>query len=158
MQALKDHYKSSGRDLVSNLAVAERDRQVRVVASRGNAVAFVPPFGRFPYETWVVPTRSVPDLAGLSETDRGDIAFCLSQALRRLDRLWNRPMPYLMTVNQAPSDEGPHPEWTVRIEICPIRRAPDKLKFLAGTELGAGVFANDIAPEAAAATLRSVRL
>jgi len=106
----------------------------------------------------VVTTRSVTDLSGLSENDRGDIAFCLSQVLRRLDRLWNRPMPYLMTVNQAPSDEGPHPEWTVRIEICPIRRAPDKLKFLAGTELGAGVFANDIAPEAAAATLRSVRL
>jgi UDPglucose--hexose-1-phosphate uridylyltransferase len=46
----------------------------------------------------------------------------------------------------------------LRIEICPIRRAPDKLKFLAGTELGAGVFANDITPEAAAAALRSVHL
>ena len=158
LRALKDHYKSSGRDLVSDLALAERNRQERVVVSQGNAVAFAPPFGRFPYETWVVPTRSVPDLCGLSETDRGDIAFCLSQALRRLDKLWNRPMPYLMTVNQAPSDGDPHSEWSVRIEICPIRRAPDKLKFLAGTELGAGVFANDITPEAAAAALRSVRL
>jgi UDPglucose--hexose-1-phosphate uridylyltransferase len=158
MQALKDHYESSGRDLVCDLALAERNREVRVVASRGNAVAFAPPFGRFPYETWVVPTRSVPDLAGLTETDRVDIAFCLSEALRRLDKLGNRPMPYLMTVNQAPSEEGPHPESTLRIEICPVRRAPDKLKFLAGTELGAGVFANDITPETAAAALRSVRL
>lgn len=67
-------------------------------------------------------------------------------------------MPYLMTVNQAPTDGQAHPERTLRIEIWPIRRAPDKLKFLAGTELGAGVFANDVAPEAAAAALRSVRL
>jgi UDPglucose--hexose-1-phosphate uridylyltransferase len=86
------------------------------------------------------------------------MAFVLSQVLRRLDRLWDSPMPYLMTVNQAPTDGQPHPEWTLRIEICPIRRAPDKLKFLAGTELGAGVFANDITPEAAAAALRSVHL
>jgi UDPglucose--hexose-1-phosphate uridylyltransferase len=52
----------------------------------------------------------------------------------------------------------PHPEWTVRIEIFPIRRAVDKLKFLAGTELGTGVFANDILPERAAADLRNVQL
>jgi len=86
------------------------------------------------------------------------MAFALSQVLRRLDGLWGRPMPYLMTVNQAPTDGAPHPEWTVRIEIWPIRRAPEKLKFLAGTELGAGVFANDVTPEQAAADLRGVSL
>jgi UDPglucose--hexose-1-phosphate uridylyltransferase len=57
-----------------------------------------------------------------------------------------------------PERRKPNPEWTVRIEICPIRRTPDKLEFLAGTELGAGVFANDITPETAAAALRNVRL
>ena len=87
-----------------------------------------------------------------------DMAFVLSQVLRRLDGLWARPMPYLMTINQAPNDGSHHPGWTVRIEICPIRRAADKLKFLAGTELGAGVFANDITPEKTAADLRSVHL
>ena len=81
------------------------------------------------------------------------MARVLSQALRRLDGLWGRPMPYLLTVNQAPADGRPHPGWTVRIEICPIRRAPGKLKFLAGTELAAGVFANDITPERTAADL-----
>jgi UDPglucose--hexose-1-phosphate uridylyltransferase len=158
VQALSEYHANTGRDLVSDLARAERDREIRVVAAQGSAVAFAPPFGRFPYETWVAPTRSTPDLAGLGETVRADMAFCLSQVLRRLDRLWDRPMPYLMTVNQAPSDGKPHEEWTVWIEICPIQRAPDKLKFLAGTELGAGVFANDIVPEQAAAALRSVQL
>jgi UDPglucose--hexose-1-phosphate uridylyltransferase len=58
-----------------------------------------------------------------------------------------------------PGPDGPgHPKWTVHIEIQSIRRAPDKLKFLAGTELGAGDFANDVTPEAAAAALRNVRL
>jgi UDPglucose--hexose-1-phosphate uridylyltransferase len=158
IKVLREHYDRTGRDLVADLAAAERDRGVRVIAARGGVVAFAPPFGRFPYETWVAPMRSVPGPAGLTDEERADMAFVLSESLRRLDRLWDRPMPYLMTVNQAPTDRRPHPEWTVRIEICPIRRAPDKLKFLAGTELGAGVFANDVTPEAAAAALRSVRL
>jgi UDPglucose--hexose-1-phosphate uridylyltransferase len=157
-EALREHYLATGRDLVADLALSERERQVRVVAERGGVVAFAPPFGRFPYETWIAPTRSVPDLAGLTADERIDLAFTLSQVLRRLDGLWSRPMPYLMTVNQAPSDGVPHPEWTVRIEISPIRRAVDKLKFLAGTELGTGVFANDILPERAAADLRGVQL
>jgi|1185.fasta_scaffold26570_2 UDPglucose--hexose-1-phosphate uridylyltransferase len=156
--ALREHYERTGSDLVADLARGERDRRIRVVAAEGEVVAFAPPFGRFPYETWIAPTRSVPDLAGLTAQETADMAVALSQVLRRLDGLWGRPMPYLMTVNQAPSDGVPHPEWTVRIEICPIRRAPEKLKFLAGTELGAGVFANDITPEQAAADLRGVRL
>jgi UDPglucose--hexose-1-phosphate uridylyltransferase len=155
---LQEHYSLTGRNLVADLAVAERERNIRVVVACGSAVAFAPPFARFPYETWVVPTRPVPDLAGLSDAERQDMAFALSQSLCRLDRLWDRPMPYLMTVNQAPADGLAHPKWTAHVEIQPIRRAPDKLKFLAGTELGAGVFTNDITPEAAAAALRDIRL
>ena len=37
-----------------------------------------------------------------------------------------------------------------------IRRAPGKLKYLAGTESGMGVWINDIAPEEAAERLREV--
>jgi UDPglucose--hexose-1-phosphate uridylyltransferase len=158
VQALSEHYARTGRDLVSDLAAAERDRRIRLITARGGMVAFAPPFARFPYETWVAPMRGVPDLAGLTYAERADMAFALSQVLRRLDGLWGRPMPYLMTVNQAPNDGTEHPEWTVWIEICPIRRATDKLKFLAGTELGAGVFANDITPEQSAADLRNVPL
>jgi UDPglucose--hexose-1-phosphate uridylyltransferase len=157
-KVLQEHYSSTGSSLVTGLALAERDRATRVVAARGSAVAFAPPFAQFPYEIWVAPTRSVPDLAALSGLERQDIAFALTQSLCRLDRLWDRPVPYLMTVNQAPTDGLAHPEWTVHIEIQPIRRASDKLQFLAGTELGAGVFANDVTPEAAATALREVRL
>jgi UDPglucose--hexose-1-phosphate uridylyltransferase len=38
--------------------------------------------------------------------------------------------------------------------VFTIRRAPGKLKYLAGSESGMGVFINDIAPEQAAARLR----
>jgi UDPglucose--hexose-1-phosphate uridylyltransferase len=42
----------------------------------------------------------------------------------------------------------------LRWQIASLRRAPGKLKHLAGTESGAGAFMNDIPPERAAAMLR----
>ena len=81
---LQEHHSRTGRNLLADLAVAERERNIRVIAARASAVAFAPPFAQFPYETWVVPTRPVPDLAGLSDVERQDMAFALSQTLRRL--------------------------------------------------------------------------
>jgi UDPglucose--hexose-1-phosphate uridylyltransferase len=155
--ALRQHAVAQGHDLVVALAQQELKLGLRTVAALNSAVAFVPPFARFPYETWVTPLRPVPDLAALSDGERHDVAAALSEALRRLDALWQRPMPYLLTVNQAPPEAEAQAGWTVRIEIWPIRRAADKLKFLAGTELGTGVFVNDISPEKAAADLRAVK-
>jgi UDPglucose--hexose-1-phosphate uridylyltransferase len=128
---------------------------VRLVAARERAVAFVPAFARFPYETWVTPLQAVPDLASLDDNERLDLASVLAETLRRLDALWSRPMPYLITVNQVPTDGRSYRGWSVRIEICPIRRSPRSLKYLAGTEIGADVFVADIAPEQAAARLRA---
>jgi UDPglucose--hexose-1-phosphate uridylyltransferase len=43
---------------------------------------------------------------------------------------------------------------SLHLEVFSIKRAPNKLKFLAGSESGMGAFVNDIAPERAAAMLR----
>jgi UDPglucose--hexose-1-phosphate uridylyltransferase len=40
------------------------------------------------------------------------------------------------------------------LQVFSIRRAPNKLKYLAGSESAMGVFINDIAPERAAEMLR----
>lgn len=156
MAALRRHLAETGRDFGSALARREAQSGERLVEAGTTAASFVPAFARFPFELWIVPFRAVPDLASLTETEIADLAAVLGASLRRLDALWRQPMPYLMTINQAPCDGDAHPEWTLRIEIWPIRRSADKLKYLAGTELGAGVFASDVLPEAAAAQLRAV--
>jgi UDPglucose--hexose-1-phosphate uridylyltransferase len=158
LAAMREHRGANGGNLISGLADREAGQDVRRVTSNDGAIALVPPFARFPYETWVVPRRPAANLDGLSRADRRDLAAALCEALRRLDALFGPPMPYLLTVNQAPTDDSDYPEWTLWIAIQPIRRAPGKLKYLAGTELGAGVFAGDVLPEAAAAALRGVRL
>ena len=50
----------------------------------------------------------------------------------------------------------PHPEAHLHIEFYPAYRMPGRLKYLAGSELGAGVFTADTLPEEKAAELRAV--
>lgn len=157
MAQLSAYRRANHRDLVTDLVTRIVDERVRTIDVRDGALSFVPPFARFPYEIWITPRRHATDLSALSHDELRDVAIVLGSALRRLDSLWNRPMPYLLSINQAPFDGEKHPEWTVRIEIWPIRRTEDKLKYLAGTELAAGVFANDVLPEEAVEKLRAVR-
>ena len=76
----------------------------------------------------------------------------------KYDALWGRPFPYLMVCHQAPTDGQAHPEAHLRIEFYPPYRMPGRLKYLAGTEIGAGVFSADTLPEDKAAELRAVEV
>ena len=67
-----------------------------------------------------------------------------------------RPFPYLMAWYQAPSDGRLHPESHLHAEFYPPYRSADKLKYLAGTELAAGLFAMDALPEDKARELQRV--
>jgi UDPglucose--hexose-1-phosphate uridylyltransferase len=59
---------------------------------------------------------------------------------------------------QAPADGAPHPESHLHAEIWPPYRARGRLKYLAGTEIAAGLFANDALPEDKARELREVAI
>lgn len=71
-------------------------------------------------------------------------------------QLLQRPFPYLMAWYQAPTDGSAHPETQLHAEFSPPYRTRDRLKYLAGTELGAGMFAMDALPEEKARELQRV--
>jgi galactose-1-phosphate uridylyltransferase len=48
-----------------------------------------------------------------------------------------------MPVHQAPTDGAPHREAHLHIEFNPAMRMRDRLKYVAGSEIGAGVFRAD---------------
>ena len=71
------------------------------------------------------------------------------------------PTPYIAAWHQAPfTDLGAfavdREDFALHLELFTIRRTSGKLKFLAGSESGMGVFINDVPPEAAAERLREV--
>lgn len=151
------HQQESGRAWLSDFVPAERANGSRVIQDAEAAMSVVPPFARYTYETWVLPTRAVSKLSDLTENERLAFARTLKDALLRLDALFGVRMPYLLTVHQAPLG-GEFPQFPLHVELYPYLRAPGKLKYLAGTEQGAGEFANDKFPEVAAQELREVAL
>jgi len=136
-----------GRTLFQDIIAAEERHQSRVVVSNEHAVAFVPYFARYPYETFVAPRTTHPNIASLSSGELEDLAQSLRDTLIRMDNLWRMPFPYVMAFHQAPTDGELHPGFHFHIEIHTPLRKPGLLKYLAGPEIGGGNFLNDTAPE-----------
>jgi UDPglucose--hexose-1-phosphate uridylyltransferase len=152
----REHYASQGRPLLQTLIESEVDAAQRVLYCGDEAVAFVPAWARYTYEVWVAPRRAVARLDQLSVAQLRDLARALKTVLLKYDGLWSRPFPYILHWYQGPTDGEPHPEVHLHAEFYPAYRAPGKLKYLAGTEIAAGMFANDALPEEKARELMAV--
>ena len=91
-------------------------------------------------------------------TSARDVARALKTVILKFDGLWQTPFPYIMACHQAPTDGHEHPEAHVHFEFYPAYRMPGRLKYLAGSESGAGVFTADTLPEDKARELQSVEV
>ena len=108
----------------------------------------MPYAAHWPYEVHLYPGRRVPSLVALAGAARAEFCELYLDLLRRFDRLFDRPAPYISAWHQAPVRRGDD-DFALHLELFTVRRAPGKLKYLAGSESGMGAFANDITPEAA---------
>jgi UDPglucose--hexose-1-phosphate uridylyltransferase len=126
----------------------------RLVHAEGSMAAFVPRAARWPYEVHLYPRRHVATIADLDESERWDLAAALLRVTGTYDRHFGFSTPYVMAVHQAPTDGHEWPQAHLHFEFYPPHRRPDRLKYLAGVELGAGTFVNDTRPEETAAKLR----
>jgi UDPglucose--hexose-1-phosphate uridylyltransferase len=149
------HRSRSGQNLFEWLLDAAVADGRRIVARNDQWVAFVPEAAHWPYEVLVFPVRRVPDLAALDDAAMAAFPEVYLDVLGRLDRLFGAPMPYMAAWQQAPSgDLVARGELALHMQVMPVRRAPGRLKFMASTESGAGVWSNDVLPETAARRLR----
>jgi UDPglucose--hexose-1-phosphate uridylyltransferase len=154
-EAVQSYQDEHGGCLQCAVVAAERAAGVRVVAESALWTAHVPFSARWPYEVRLVPHRHVPDLPSLTSEERDDLAGIYLDVLRRFDRLFgDGRTPYIASWQQAPMHRLGADGWHLAAEVFTIRRAPGKLKYLAGSESGASVWINDVTPEVAAARLR----
>jgi len=158
LQQQKAHLERTGRPLLEELLEGEAREGQRILWRGEHALALVPVCARYTYEIWIAPLRAAQRLYDLSAEERRDLARALKLSLLKLDNLWQRPMPYLLVFHQAPTDGLDHPEAHLHLEILPYLRMPGRLKYLAGSEIGAGAFTADTLPEEKAAELRAVEV
>ena len=160
------HAYRTGRNLFDDVVAAERRAGTRVVGGNEHWIAFVPAAARWPYEVHLYPARRVPDIPALTVEERDAFAPVYLDVLRRFDALFapaapdagsyagTGRTPYIAAWQQAPVHEG-RDSLALHLELFTLRRTADKLKYLAGSESGAGVWVNDIPPETAAERLRA---
>jgi len=153
-------YARSGRgNLFDDVVAGELADGTRLVARNEHWTAFVPGAARWPYEMLLFPARRVPDLPSLGQAASDGFGELYLDVLRRLDALFGSPPPYIAAWYQAPAGGSPaaRSEFGLHLRVMSVRRAPSKLKYLAGTESGMGVWINDVVPETAAQRLRDAR-
>ena len=153
LDASREHLVSRGECLhCSELALESSGP--RGLIDQGSMVAFVPSAARWPYEVHVYPRRHVASIADLGDAERWDMARALLRVTGMYDRHFGFSTPYVMAMHQAPTDGQEWPQAHLHVEFYPPHRRGDRLKYLAGVELGAGTFVNDTRPEDTAAQLR----
>lgn len=140
--------------LIADYLSNELNEPDRVVEANEHAVAVVPYWAVWPFETLVAPRRPVASLLQLTSEERAALASVLRLLVKRYDRLFGTPFPYSMGIHQAPTDGLAHPEWHLHLHFYPpLLRSATVRKFMVGYELLAEP-QRDLTPEEAAARLR----
>ncbi len=130
----------------------------RVVHENDGVVVYVPYAARWAYEAHVVMREHRASLLDCQPAELRLLADALQTLVRGYDALFDRSFPYVMAVHQAPTASWDAEVGTghghLHVEFYPPLRTAEKLKYLAGSEQGAGTFISDTLPEESAARLR----
>jgi UDPglucose--hexose-1-phosphate uridylyltransferase len=151
----RKHKEKTGVNLIANILNDERKDRSRIVAENESFTALIPFFARYPYELHIYPNAHAGALTDFSLAQLQDLTLIFKQVLKAFDKLFNVSFPYIMAMNNRPSDGANYDFFDFHVEFYPPMRTATKLKFLAGSEAGAGVFINDTLPEEKAAELRN---
>jgi UDPglucose--hexose-1-phosphate uridylyltransferase len=156
LERCRAHREHSGRCLLCDIQAEERRDGRRIIAENSSFVAYIPFFARWPYEVHIASVRHLQAIDELTADDRRNLASILKSLLVAYDGLFNLSFPYMMVIHQRPSDGGNYDFYHFHLEFYPPLRSADRLKYLAGSETGAGMFINDTLAEQKAAELRDL--
>lgn len=152
-RAAQAHRATTGSSLYDGIVAAEMADGRRILLEGQHWIAFVPRAARWPFEIQLFTRRPIARLRDLNEVERREFSTIYLDLLGALDAVLDVPMPYIAAWHQAPV-HAEDDDSRLFLEVFSLRRAVDKLKFLAGSESAAGVWINDISPEDAAQALR----
>ncbi len=157
LAAARSYKESTGKILFDEIIAREMREHERIIAQNDHWIAFVPYASRYPFEIHLAPVNSVADLTELTAEARDSFPAIALEIMNRLDGVFGIEMAYIAAWHQAPVRTG-RDVMRLHWQITSVRRAPGKLKYLAGSESAMGAFIMDMRPEQSAAQLRDVKL
>lgn len=155
LEQARAHRTRTGTNLFADLLAGEIADGSRIVARSARFTAFVPFAARWPVEVHVYPNRFVRNLSELYEDEIDAFVAVYLDVLRRFDRMYSEPLPYISALHQY-SDTDAQADGYFHVELMSIRRSATKLKYLAASESAMDAFISDVTPEAVAERLREL--
>ena len=152
-----DHVPDRPARLFASGWLPDADPGERAITTIGGWQAYVPYAPTYPVSVTLAPLERVPDLAGLDDAGRTDLAAMLVDTMTRLDRLYGMPLPYMMWLMQRPTYAAAatdHPNAWFQVEIVSPWRAPGVSRFIAAAEVACDEYFNPVSPEDLADRLR----
>lgn len=147
----RNYFSFRQRCIFCDMISQELDEQERVVREQDGFLSFEPFASRFPFETWILPTKHQSSFLDMTDEEFTHLASCMKDTLLRLKVALN-DAPYNFMLHTRPIDKESEEYFHWHIEIIP------KLTRIAGFEWGTGFFINSTPPEEAARFLQAVDL
>ncbi len=157
LESSKEHFAKSDSCLFCDVLKEELSDGSRIVARNDSFTAFVPFFAKHTYEINIFANNHLPSFNEFNAKVEEDLARILKIVLMKYDNLFGFVFPYIMSINQQPTNGEGEQYSHFHIEFYPPYRTEKKLKYLAGSEAGAGTFINGSMAEEKAAELRNVK-
>lgn len=149
-----DHVPQRSRALLDAKWSPDPEPGDRLVVAADGWTAWVPYASPFPIAVAVAPDEQIGSLVDLGDGARTALAALLVDVFGRLDRLFERPLPYMMWINQRPTDGAEWPEAWCNVEIVSPWRDAGVQRFIAAAEVATGEYFNPVVPEELAGRLR----
>jgi UDPglucose--hexose-1-phosphate uridylyltransferase len=154
LNSSKEHLEESGNCLFCDVLAEEKKDGQRIIIENDSFTVMIPFFARYTYEVHVYANRHLPSFNDFTEKEEKDLAKLMKTLLMKYDNLFDFVFPYIMAIHQQPSDGTGEDYSHFHIEFYPPYRTENKLKYLAGSEAGAGTFINGTMAEDKAEELR----
>jgi UDPglucose--hexose-1-phosphate uridylyltransferase len=154
----KEYMEKEKKCLFCKILEVEMQNKSRIVEENVDFIAFIPYYAKWPFEIHIYPKAHYAYISDIPKKENTNFAMILKRVVKRLDGLFGFTMPYVMAHHNAPYNCGKTNFFHYHIEIYPPYRAKDRVKFLAGVELGTNTVINNVEPAENAKVLRDLKL
>lgn len=155
-QQQRAYLAAHGKNLLVRYSELEQADGSRRVLENDSWLVVVPYWASWPFETLLLPKRTVQHLAQLTELEQQQLAEILQALTIRYDNLFHCSFPYSMGWHCAPFNDEDNAHWQLHAHFYPpLLRSATVKKFMVGYEMLAET-QRDMTPEQAAARLRDL--
>jgi UDPglucose--hexose-1-phosphate uridylyltransferase len=145
----RNYFKYKERCVYCDIIREEQRVHERLIQRTQHFISIAPFASRFPFETWILPTRHNSSFEDIEQEEIKELAKVFRDTMIKIEKVLNNP-PCTFILHSSPFAQRNIPEYHWHIEIMPI------VVHIAGFEWGSGFYINPMPPEKAVKEMQKV--